>query len=92
MLPCICIDVCLCLAGVSEVLSSGAAQSDVTGCDRVGGVDAGLHQRLAGSSAVPEREREKHKNGAIITQSTQTQCQMTVHVIDAHAGLMSRLV
>lgn len=58
MLPCICIDVCLCLAGVSEVLSRGAAQSDVAGGDRAGGVDAGLHQRLAGSSAVPKRERE----------------------------------
>lgn len=51
-------------AGVSEVLSRGAAQSDVAGSDRSSGINAGLHKGLAGSSAVPQRERETKQRGS----------------------------
>lgn len=50
-------------AGVSEVLSRGAAQSDVAGSDRSSGVDPGLHQGLAGGSTLPKREREAKQRG-----------------------------
>lgn len=50
-------------AGVSEVLSRGAAQSDVAGSDRSSGVDSGLHQGLAGGSAVLQRKTETKPRG-----------------------------
>lgn len=53
----------LCGTGVFEVLSRGAAQSDVAGGDRSGGVDAGLHQGLAGSSALSQRETQTQQRG-----------------------------
>lgn len=49
--------------GLFEVLSRGAAQSDVAGGDRPGSVDAGLHQGLAGRSTLSQSQRETQQRG-----------------------------
>ena len=47
------------LAGVPEVLPRGAAEPAAERGDRPGGCDTGVHQRLAGGPALPQREGEE---------------------------------
>lgn len=49
----------LALAGLSQVLPRGAAEPAAEGGHRPRGCDAGLHQRLAGRPALPERQGEE---------------------------------
>lgn len=51
------------LAGFSAVLPCGAAEPAAEGGDSPGRGDAGLHQRLAGRPALPEREGKEKTRG-----------------------------